>query len=75
MQEVAWISLAALLGLLLGYGAARLVGAEGWVGLWLRPASGAPRPASPRHAGQLGGRWPPAPRFAPRAGPPGRLTS
>jgi hypothetical protein len=56
-------------------GTARLIGAEGWVGLWLAPAPETPRAASPRHAELLSGRWPPAPRFAPRAGPPGRLTS
>jgi hypothetical protein len=61
-----WLCLALL-------GAARPLGAEGWIGLWLRPAAGTTRSSSPRRAGRVASRWPPGSLFGPRAGPPGRL--
>jgi hypothetical protein len=57
------------------WGAARLLGAEGWVGLWLQLAPATTYRVVSRHTGRLGGRWPPAVRVAPGAGPPARLTS
>jgi hypothetical protein len=55
------------------WGAARLHSAEGWIGLWLRPAPGTTPSSFPRRLGRVAGRWPPGPLFGPRTGPPGRL--
>ena len=53
------------------WGAARLLSAEGRVGLRLALATGTARPAFLRRAARAGGRWPPIPWVVPRAGPPG----
>jgi hypothetical protein len=58
------------------WGAARLLGDRGRVGLWLAAAPGAALPHQPRRGRRVGGRWPPGgesfpfgPRAVPRAGP------